>query len=184
MEEYSHPQQIETLLRKMLSEKTPFVLLHQIKGMIDRELDSHLQRECQITLAQFRVLAYLYHNMLNDERVPLSELAEILKVTKGNITGLIDRLKAQRYVRRVRDRNDRRRIFVEITPEGSIKLETAISHFENFMQRLMDSVFTKEEIIQFHGLLKKFNEKLPSALSEIKNQLKNLQHQKGVKPCT
>ncbi len=184
MEEYSHPQQIETLLKKMLSEKPPFVLLHQIRGMIDKEVDSHLQRECQITLAQFRVLAFLYHSMLHGERVPLSELAEILMVTKANITGLIDRLRAQRYVRRVRDRNDRRRIFVEITPEGSTKLEAAILHFENFMQSLMGSVFTKEERVQFHRLLKKFNEKLPSVLSEIKNQLKNLQCQKRVKPCT
>ncbi|MEX2724698.1 MAG: MarR family winged helix-turn-helix transcriptional regulator [Candidatus Freyarchaeota archaeon] len=167
--------QIEASIEKMLSGKPPFILLHQVKEMIDKEVDSRLQRECQITLTQFRALAFLYHRMLRGERVQLSELADILMVTKGNVTGLIDRLRAQNYVRRVRDKGDRRRIFVEITPEGLEKLKSAIPHFQNFMQKLMTTIFTREEMMQFHKLLQKFNEKLPSALTEVK-KLKTEQH--------
>ncbi|MGQ9722171.1 MAG: MarR family winged helix-turn-helix transcriptional regulator [Candidatus Jordarchaeum sp.] len=172
MEEHSDSQQVQILLRNMLSEKPPFVLLHRIRVMIDKELDSYLQRKCQITLPQFHTLAFLYHSMLQGKRAPLSELAEILMVTKGNVTGLIDRLEAQKYVRRTRCKSDRRQVLVEITPEGSAKLESSILHHKNFMQNIMGSILTTEEKMQFHGLLKKINEKLPSALSEIKTKLK------------
>ncbi len=171
MEEHSDSQQVKILLKNMLSEKPPFVLLHRIRVMIDKELDSFLQRKCQITLPQFHTLAFLYHSLLEGKRVPLSGLAEILKVTKGNVTGLIDRLEAQKYVKRTRDKSDRRQVLVEITPEGSAKLESAILHHKNFMQNVMGSILTTEEKMQFHRLLKKIDEKLPSALSEIKTKL-------------
>jgi DNA-binding MarR family transcriptional regulator len=99
-------------------------------------------------------------------------------VTKGNITGLIDRLRTQKYVRRTRCKSDRRQILVEITPEGSAKFKTAILHHKNFMQDIMSSVLTDEERIQFHRLLKKIDEKLPSTLNEIKNKLENEQLQR------
>lgn len=171
VEEHSDSQQVKILLRNMLSEKPPFVLLHRIRVMIDKELDSYLQRTCQITLPQFHTLAFLYHSMLQGEPVPLSELAEILRVTKGNVTGLIDRLKAQNYVRRTRCKSDRRQVLVEITPEGSAKFESAILHHKNFMRNTMGSILTKEEKMQLHRLLTKIDEKLPSALSELKNKL-------------
>lgn len=175
VEEYSDSQQVKTLLKKMLSEKPPIFLLRRIRAMIDKELDSYLQRKCQITLQQFHTLAFLYLSALQGKRVPLSELAEILMVTKGNVTGLIDRLKMQKYVRRTRCKSDRRQILVEITPEGSVKLESAIFHHKNFMQNIMKSILTEEERIQFHRLLKKIDEKLLSTLSEIKNKLENEQ---------
>lgn len=175
VEEHSDSQQVKTLLKKMLGEKPPIFLLRRIRAMIDKELDSYLQRKCQITLPQFHVLAFLYFSVLQGKRVPLSELAEILMVTKGNITGLIDRLKTQKYVRRTRCKSDRRQILVEITPEGSSKLESAILHHKKFIQGIMESILTTEERMQFHRLLKKINENLPLALSEIKNKLENEQ---------
>ncbi|MEM2146319.1 MAG: MarR family transcriptional regulator, partial [Candidatus Jordarchaeaceae archaeon] len=140
-------------------------------AMIDKELDSYLQRKCQITLQQFHILAFLYFSMLKDKRVSLSEIADNLMVTKGNVTGLIERLKKQKYVKRTRCKSDRRQILVEITSEGSAKLESAVLHHKKFMQNIMESLLTEEERLQFHRLLKKINEGLPSVLNEVKNKL-------------
>ena len=52
-------------------------------------------------------------------RGPLTagQLAESMRLTSGAVTGLIDRLEAAGFVRRVRDRGDRRRVIVELSDE-------------------------------------------------------------------
>lgn len=171
VEEHSDPQQVNILLRNILDRKPPLFLLRQIRAMIDKELDSYLQRKCQITLQQFHILAFLYFSMLKGKQVSLSEIADSLMVTKGNVTGLIDRLEMQKYVKRSQCKSDRRQILVKITSEGSAKLESAVLHHKKFVQNIMESLLTEEERLQFHRLLKKINEGLPSVLNEVKNKL-------------
>lgn len=50
--------------------------------------------------------------------VPLSELGKALDVTKGNITGLIDRMERDGLAKRKDDPRDRRVIRAIITPKG------------------------------------------------------------------
>ncbi len=57
------------------------------------------------------------------ERVLLGELAERLQILPHSAVGLADRLAAKGYVRRVRDRNDSRCVFLELTPRGEAVLE-------------------------------------------------------------
>ncbi|MGA7923326.1 MAG: MarR family transcriptional regulator [Thermoplasmata archaeon] len=45
-------------------------------------------------------------------------LADALGVTTANMPGLVDRLEADRFVRRTRNPKDRREILLEATPEG------------------------------------------------------------------
>jgi DNA-binding MarR family transcriptional regulator len=55
-----------------------------------------------------------------------SRLAQYLTQETQSVTGLIDRMEKQGWVRRVRDLPDRRAIRLELTPEGEAKLvETA-----------------------------------------------------------
>ena len=45
------------------------------------------------------------------------QLAGAVRLTTGAITGVLDRLEAAGLIRRVRDNEDRRRVFVEVTDE-------------------------------------------------------------------
>jgi DNA-binding MarR family transcriptional regulator len=49
--------------------------------------------------------------------ISAGELAKRVGVTSGAITGVIDRLERDGWVRRVRDPHDRRKVIVEIVPE-------------------------------------------------------------------
>ncbi|MGH2978628.1 MAG: MarR family winged helix-turn-helix transcriptional regulator [Solirubrobacterales bacterium] len=49
-------------------------------------------------------------------RLTAGALAELSGLTTAAITGILDRLEAKGYARRVRDVSDRRRVFVELTP--------------------------------------------------------------------
>jgi DNA-binding MarR family transcriptional regulator len=47
-----------------------------------------------------------------------SEIAETTLITKGGITGILDRLEARGLVQREGSRDDRRRILIQLTEEG------------------------------------------------------------------
>ena len=50
------------------------------------------------------------------------ELAEQTGLARTSVTALIDRLERRRFVRRVRDKRDRRRVIVEIDPRNAARL--------------------------------------------------------------
>ena len=55
-------------------------------------------------------------------RATAGRLAEVMGLTTGAITGVIDRLENAGYVRRERDEFDRRKVFVAIVPETAEKI--------------------------------------------------------------
>jgi MarR family 2-MHQ and catechol resistance regulon transcriptional repressor len=68
------------------------------------------------TQQQWAVLTIL--NEAGPNGLPLSDLGRNLDVTKGNITGLIDRMERDGLARRKDDPRDRRVIRAMITPKG------------------------------------------------------------------
>src|SRR6516164_11394403 len=50
-------------------------------------------------------------------------LARITGLTTGTITGILDRLEKARFIRRERDLEDRRKVFVRVLPGGAQKAE-------------------------------------------------------------
>src|SRR5436309_15404761 len=70
-------------------------------------------------------------------RVTAGRLAEVTGLTTGAITGVVDRLEKAGLVRRERDENDRRKVFIAIVPEAAMK----IGQFYVPMQRAMEKVF-------------------------------------------
>jgi DNA-binding MarR family transcriptional regulator len=55
-------------------------------------------------------------------RVTAGRLAEVTGLTTGAITGVVDRLERAGYVRRERDENDRRKVFIAVIPANCAKI--------------------------------------------------------------
>jgi DNA-binding MarR family transcriptional regulator len=64
-------------------------------------------------------------------RVTAGRLAELTGLTTGAITGVVDRLEKAGLVRRERDDNDRRKVFIATVPENVAK----VGRFYEHMQR-------------------------------------------------
>jgi DNA-binding MarR family transcriptional regulator len=64
-------------------------------------------------------------------RVTAGRLAEVTGLTTGAITGVVDRLEKAGLVRRERDADDRRKVFIRTVPENVAK----IGRFYEHMQR-------------------------------------------------
>jgi len=118
-------------------------------GMLRKDLDSVLSA-AGISGPQFGILSQLeaYGSM------PLSELGKRLWVSCGNVTGLIDRLVAAGYVRRIRLNTDRRVILAEITDRGkTIMRELHPVHIERLAR--FTSALDEDELNQLQVLLDK-----------------------------
>src|SRR5882724_12799714 len=77
-------------------------------------------------------------DFLNIEgRITAGRLAELTGLTTGAITGVVDRLEKAGLVRRERDEEDRRKVFIAIVPENIAK----VGRFYEHLQRAMQNVF-------------------------------------------
>ncbi|MUT65610.1 MarR family winged helix-turn-helix transcriptional regulator [Paenibacillus sp. NEAU-GSW1] len=72
-----------------------------------------------LSYTQFKLMFRLH----NEEKLKVSELAELMGLTSGAITGVVDKLIDEGYVTRERATDDRRVVYVEISPQGKTMIE-------------------------------------------------------------
>jgi DNA-binding MarR family transcriptional regulator len=65
----------------------------------------------------------------------VSDLAEALDITLSGVTGLSDRLLTAGFAKRERSEQDRRIVFLEITPAGTLILEKVGIHRKSIIQK-------------------------------------------------
>lgn len=95
---------------------------------------AHL-RTLGLTPAQFDVISTLG----NTEGMPFNRLAEKTLITKGTLTGIIDRLEARGLVRREPAAEDRRSLIAVLTPAGQALFETVFpAHIAHLRARFED----------------------------------------------
>ena len=101
--------------------------ISRLSRLIDRRLAQNFAAH-DLEAWMYDVLATLYRQG-PPHRLMAGELVGQTMVTTGAITNRIDRLTERGFVRRVGDPHDRRKVIVELTPEGIQKVEsTAESH--------------------------------------------------------
>ena len=77
--------------------------------------------------------------------IPLSELGKSLDVTKGNITGLIDRMERDGLAKRKDDPKDRRVIRANITARGKRVLRDIQPVKDQWSERLFQGFSAKDK---------------------------------------
>ncbi|MBF0499652.1 MAG: winged helix-turn-helix transcriptional regulator [Candidatus Riflebacteria bacterium] len=108
-----------------------------------------------LTGPQFGLLKSLHHR----GAMTPGELAEILVVSAGNITGLIERLRKQGLVERRRLASDRRCLRIDLTPAGRAKLDAITPVWEKAVKSCFKPLSPIERkqltdlLNRLHGLL-------------------------------
>lgn len=82
---------------------------------IERVLMQYIAQEYNSSLPRYDVLTAL---ALNQSALTMGDLAAMLQVSKGNITGVVSRLKHDGLVKKVTSKQDRRVQSVTISPAG------------------------------------------------------------------
>ena len=119
---------------------------------IEAELRERLRVEFAITLPQFDVVAALARK---EEGMTMTELSRFLMVSNGNVTGIIDRLVAERLVLRKAPAEDRRAFIVRLTPKGTTQFAAIAKVHQAWVDDLLsdfDSAETETMIQHLDGL--------------------------------
>jgi MarR family 2-MHQ and catechol resistance regulon transcriptional repressor len=119
-----------------------------------------------LTLGQFAVLEALEH------RGPMCQhvLAEKLLRSGGNTTLVLDNLEKNGFVRRERQRDDRRRIEIHLTPKGRCLIERVFPEHAKVVEKWM-AVLTPAEQDELRRLAAKLGRNAaPSAAGNDKKE--------------
>ncbi|MBQ1867058.1 MarR family transcriptional regulator [Selenomonas sp.] len=93
---------------------TPNVSQKFIETLMLIHNNFYRQTKVPIPLNQFGVLMIV----LTEEAVSITEISHILKISKQQMTTVIDKLVKNRLVQKQADINDRRRFVITLTPAG------------------------------------------------------------------
>lgn len=124
--------------------------LHRAELRYQGLVSDHLAR-FDLTAASFDVLACLRRSGPAQRRTA-GQLAELGLITSGGITQRIDRLEKDGLVKRVRDDEDRRKVYVQLTPKGRKAIDEILAiHFDEQEEMLLG--LTRSERSQLADLL-------------------------------
>jgi DNA-binding MarR family transcriptional regulator len=108
---------------------------------IEARLRERLRTKFAVTLPQFDVMATLarYEN-----GITMTELSRHLMVSNGNVTGIIDRLAAEKLVLRQAPATDRRSYIVRLTPKGLSQFSAIAKAHEDWVDELLVDIDATE----------------------------------------
>jgi len=125
--------------------KMVFELVVNFTGMLPRTKELEEMNTMELYL-------FLYVALNGPKK--MSELSDVLKTTKSNITNLVDILERSGYLSRVRSREDRRVVMVKLTKEGKRLYEKLLDSFDSLIKKVISKI-PDEDLEEFsNGFLK------------------------------
>lgn len=109
--------------------------------------DAHV-RQFDLTPAQFDVIATLG----NTQGMTMGDIGEKTLITKGTLTGVVDRLVQKQLVQRATLADNRRCVMVRLTPEGNRLFETVFPAHIAHLKARFDQL-DAADLEQLQGLL-------------------------------
>ncbi len=107
-----------------------------------------------VTPAQFEVIAELG----GTAGLTCVELGEATLITKGTLTGVLDRLEAKSLLVREKVKGDRRAINIRLTAKGEALHKKIFPVHAEFMKPFFEQALTKEEVKYMKQLLKRLRD--------------------------
>lgn len=116
--------------------------------------DSRHIRAMRLTPSQFDVIATLG----DTEGLTCSELSSATLVTKGTLTGVLDRLSAKGLIRREAVKEDRRSTFVRLTTKGDALFRKTFGAHIAFMRPYFERALSPEDVDHTTAILQRIRD--------------------------
>ena len=124
-------------------------------NFIEKYLRERLRNDHHTTLPRFDVMSALQRS---PNGLKMSELSGVLKVSNGNITGIIDRLVQEGHVERIAIQGDRRAYLASLTDKGSKKFQEYALEHEMWINELLSDI-SLDDAKMITSLLSSISEK-------------------------
>ncbi|GAA6179322.1 MarR family transcriptional regulator [Shimia sp. NS0008-38b] len=115
--------------------------LLKASGMIEDEIRRRLRREFDSTLPRFDVMSVLAR-FPNGRK--MSEISDLLRVSNGNVTGIVDKLSDEGLAQRVAVPGDRRAALVKLTEKGAQAFAEHAATHETWIDEMLDGLSETE----------------------------------------
>ena len=115
--------------------------LLKLSSGIEGELRKRLRADHGTTLPRFDVMAALYRY---PDGLKMSDLSDHLRVSNGNVTGILDRLTEEGLALRVAIPGDRRAHLACLTPKGKAVFADLAEFHENWINDLLQGLSMEE----------------------------------------
>lgn len=117
-------------------------------------------RTLGLTPPQFDIIATLG----NTDGMSFKELGEFTLITKGTLTGVVDRLAAKNLVRRTASPSDGRSQIVQLTREGKVLFERAFPAHLNHVEQAFKN-FSQSDLSDIEAALQRLRQAIAAASS-------------------
>jgi MarR family 2-MHQ and catechol resistance regulon transcriptional repressor len=130
-------------------------LLAECFHAFERQAGAHIRVRTGLTPSQFDIIATLG----NTSGMTFKELGERTLITKGTLTGVVDRLQAKGLVERVTQLEDRRSSLVRLTEQGDEEFKRVFAPQVEFGKRsfvnygVQDFDALEKELTKLHANL-------------------------------
>lgn len=125
--------------------------LLKTSSRIEAELRRRLRDEYGTTLPRFDVLAVLSRF---PDGLKMSALSDLLRVSNGNVTGIVDRLTQDGHTLRVAVPGDRRAQLARLTPAGQSAFAKLAAAHETWLDELLTDL-DADDVAVLYDLLQK-----------------------------
>ena len=125
--------------------------LLKLTGGLEAEVRRRLRDKHDPTLPRFDVMAALARY---PDGLKMSELSGYLKVSNGNVTGIVDRLTDEGLALRVAVPNDKRAQLARLTPKGLKVFEALAEEHEAWIDELLGDL-SKQRVAELMSLIER-----------------------------
>jgi DNA-binding MarR family transcriptional regulator len=120
-------------------------------AQVRRQLERELQAEQGLSLAEYEVLLFLAY--APDRQRRMSELADLMVLSRSGATRLVDRLEGDGLVERVTCDTDRRGQWAHLTQDGYDRLRAASpTHLRGIAEHFLDRI-PADELDALHATM-------------------------------
>lgn len=128
-------------------------LLHDLK-ILEIKVTNIFEKRLEISLTRFQIIKYLYEVEIATPK----QIAQSLEIDAAAITRHINKLAEGGYVKKRRNEQNNREVFVALTQYSKNKVDQCVK--ETDIREFIGSEFTEEDFKQLVILLNKFNNNL------------------------
>lgn len=131
------------------------VIMRLLKKYNKMESSRYTYKNYPLTMSEI----YYILAIQSGQRISMTDLAKNVDVNLSTATSMIDKLTRNGLVERIRDLEDRRQVFVELTPKGTEIYSSIIESRKIIIEKVF-SLFTPEEKIWLYHILLKLHQKI------------------------
>lgn len=128
-------------------------LLQVISDLVEKRCDRFLNAKYGLTMPQYQLLLAAIH----ESDMTLGGLSEELNCSRGNVTGIVDRLERDGWLERERSKVDRRVITVRLTEKGA-SVQAIAKELTDEMAKLAGIWDSGERVKMTQSLLRIYRE--------------------------